>query len=250
METLTGKKVLIGLSGGINSMAVLCWLKESGMVPSELHLFYAHFKEHSPGTFDFVAAGVEFARQHFPAVTAVVTDNSILQYFESIKMILHPARGLCSWQLKIEPINKYAFDNDIKIDLVGYVQHELKKRAGKQQAGLQRDLFSLEKFYPIGRFTDEWCFEIVDRCIGWHPAIYDIKDSEGKRVFKHNNCLPCKNMYPEDLQAIREHYPGYFAAAMQTSEKLKAYWGRDADAFYSEFGRELGQDSTCSHCKW
>ena len=49
MEHLNGQKILVGLSGGINSAAVLCHLKESGIMPSELHLFYVHFKEHSPG---------------------------------------------------------------------------------------------------------------------------------------------------------------------------------------------------------
>ena len=47
-ESLSNEKVLIGLSGGINSMAVLCQLVESGVKPKELHLFYCHFEEHSP----------------------------------------------------------------------------------------------------------------------------------------------------------------------------------------------------------
>lgn len=47
-----GEKIMIGLSGGINSMAVLCWLGElpEANRPDELHLFYADFKEHSPDT--------------------------------------------------------------------------------------------------------------------------------------------------------------------------------------------------------
>ena len=51
-------KVMIGLSGGINSMAVLVWLAQYELRPKELHLFYAHFEEHSPGTLEFVLAGV------------------------------------------------------------------------------------------------------------------------------------------------------------------------------------------------
>jgi tRNA(Ile)-lysidine synthase TilS/MesJ len=44
----SNQKVLIGLSGGINSMAVLCCLAlyPDELKPKELHLFYAHFDEH------------------------------------------------------------------------------------------------------------------------------------------------------------------------------------------------------------
>jgi 3'-phosphoadenosine 5'-phosphosulfate sulfotransferase (PAPS reductase)/FAD synthetase len=246
------KKIMIGLSGGINSMAVLCWLVESGMKPKELHLYYAHFEEHSPDTFQFVADGIRYARKHFPIVIVKITKNSILRYFEKVKMILHPARGLCSFQLKIEPINRYAAEFEIDVDLIGYVKHELKRRAGNQQKNLsQPNMFhNLEKHYPIGDFSDEWCFEIVKKHIGWYPKIYDIRDESGKRVFKHNNCLPCKNMYPKDLSAIRTHFPKFFDNAMKTSEKLKKHWGRDSAEFYTEFGRELGQESTCNTCKF
>lgn len=68
MIHLQNKKVLIGISAGINSAAILCHLKESGIIPSELHLFYAHFIEHSPDSFQFVADLVRFARKHFPNV--------------------------------------------------------------------------------------------------------------------------------------------------------------------------------------
>lgn len=247
---LNNEKVLIGISGGINSMAVLCWLVESGIKPKELHLFYAHFEEHSPDTFKFVADGIRYAKKHFDNVKVKITRNSILRYFEHVKMILHPARGLCSFQLKIEPINRYAFENDIKIDLVGYVKHELKRRGEGQKKNITPTLFSLSKFYPIGSFTDDWCFEIVKKHLGWYPAIYDIRDEKGKRVFKHNNCLPCKNMYPHELLAIREYYPDYFKKAMETSNKLKSHYGRNADEFYTTFGRELGQESTCQNCVW
>lgn len=241
---------MLGLSGGINSQAILCLMVEQGIKPSELHIFYAHFWEHSPDTFQFVADGIRYARLHFPCVVVKFTKNSILNFFDEIKMVLHPARGLCSYRLKIAPAAQYAFDNEIKIDLVGYVKHELKKRMGKQQKNLNRDLFAIEKYYPIGEFTDAWCFEIVDRHIGWHPAIYDIVDENGDRVFSHNNCLPCKNMDMDDLKAVKKHYPVYHSRAMQTSKKLKAYYGRDKAAFYTTFGRDLGQDSTCKDCVW
>jgi len=45
------KRVMIGLSGGINSMAVLCWLIEQEDKPKDIWLFYAHFEEHSPNEF-------------------------------------------------------------------------------------------------------------------------------------------------------------------------------------------------------
>lgn len=123
---------MIGLSGGINSMALLCWLKRSGIQPSELHLFYAHLSEHSPETFPFVKAGIKYARAHFQNVFVKVTRNSALAFFESQNMIPHPMVGACSRVLKISPMNAYAFDNDIHMDLVGYVRHEVKRRASKQ----------------------------------------------------------------------------------------------------------------------
>lgn len=244
------EKVLIGLSGGINSMAVLCWLKESGLQPKELHLFYAHFEEHSPDTLAFVEAGMKYAERHFNNVKTKITYNSIIEWFEQQKMIPHPMVSPCSRILKIEPIAAYSFDNAIKYDLVGYVKHELKRRAGRQQKNIQSDLFSLEKHYPIGEFTDEWCFEIVDRNIGWHPKIYDIKDENGKRLFKHNNCLPCKNMTVEEMEIVKEYYPELHQKAMDLSVRLQKYWGRDADKFYSTFGRDLGQPTTCETCRW
>lgn len=275
---LNGEKVLIGLSGGINSMALLCWLIESGIKPSELHLFYAHFAEHSPDTFQFVADGIRYARKHFPCVKVKITRNSVLDFFEKENMIPHPQNSPCSKRLKIEVINDYAFNNDIKIDLVGYVKHELKRRAEKQRKNVVNDLFSLRKFYPIGSFTDNWCFEIVDKHIGWHPAIYDLRWNDAgfidylnellpslpqnvqyditrhlgtdKRVFKHNNCLPCKNQYSYEIIAIKYFYIEYYQKAMKTAAKIKRYIGRDSDEFYATFGRDLGQESTCESCVW
>lgn len=278
MNHLNGQKILIGLSAGINSMAILCHLKEQNIQPSELHLFYAHFSEHSPDSFKFIIAGVRFARKHFENVSFRMERNSIIDWFENNKMIPHPANSPCSRILKIERINKYAFENGIGIDLVGYVKHELKRRSDRQQKNKETNLFSLDKQYPIGSFTDEWCFDIVKQNIGWYPAIYDLKwndlgfinwvDSnkhkwsdeiqveiltrigKDKRVFKHNNCLPCKNMYTHELIAIEYFYFSYYKNAMDLSSRLKLYWGRDKDIFYSTFGRDLGQESTCGNCVW
>lgn len=250
MQDYNGENILIGLSGGINSAAVLCWLIESGIQPKELHLYYAHFKEHSPDTFPFVKALIRYARGHFKCVKVKVTRNSVIDYFRQQKMIPHPTASPCTRKLKIEPIVTYAFRNQIKIDLVGYVKHELVRRSSKQQANLQQDLFSLQKHYPIGAFSDEWCFEIVKKHIGFYPAIYDIRDSKGRRIFKHNNCLPCKNMYPEDIEMVKIYFPWHYLQAIKLSSDLTSYWGRDEAEFYSTFGKDLGQDTTCEQCKW
>lgn len=272
------ENVLLGLSGGINSMALLCWLVESGIQPKNLFIFYADFEEHSPGTFEFVEAGVAYAKKHFPRVHVRITRNSVIQYFREQNMIPHPANSPCSKKLKIDGANSYAFENDVKIDLVGYVRHELKRRGERQSKNAPVDLFSLRKDYPIGDFTDEWCFEIVEKHIGWFPDLYkhhwddpefmkfveenlhrfddlqqnQIRKKLGKhiRVFKHNNCLPCKNMYPWEILCIEYFYPSHYKKAMQLSSDLERYWGRSDDDFYFTFGRELGQDSTCTTCKF
>lgn len=247
---MENQKILIGLSGGINSMAVLCWLIEAKQQPKELHLFYAHFKEHSHDTFTFVKEGIRLARKHFSNVKVKITRNSIIEYFEREKLIPHPARSPCTIKLKIEPIEKYCFENQIDIDLIGYVKEELKRRANRQKKHLQNKMFEAQKAYPIGDFTDKWCFEIVYKYIGWHPAIYDIKNENGDRLFKHNNCLPCKNMYPEDIENVKTHYFYHYQKAIELSSKLSSFWGRNEDEFYMKFGRDLGQDSSCEYCKY
>ena len=131
------------------------------------------------------------------------------------------------------------------------MKHELKRRGERQQKVMQVDMFTPEKHYTIGSFTDEWCFEIVKKHIGWYPKIYDIKDENGKRIFSHNNCLPCKNMNPKDFAAVAEYYPDHYVKALQLSQELKKFWGRSEDDFYFTFdGRELGQPSTCNDCRW
>lgn len=241
----TDEKVLIGLSGGINSMAVLCWLKETGEQPRELHLFYSHMQEHSPDTFRFVADGIRFARKHFSCVVAQIERHSVLAYFNRHKMIPHPARSTCSYWLKIKPMEDYCQRHDIKIDLVGFVKHEHRRIARMElhQGGDNRP----KKSFPIAAFDDEWCFSIVERNIGWYPAIYHIKEN-GKRVFRHNNCLPCKNMSIGDLLKVAKYYPTYMERANELSNNLKAYWGRSAQAYYTQFGREDYEAAPCQHC--
>ena len=187
------QKVLIGLSGGINSMAVLCWLASypNQYKPKELHLFYAHFEEHSPDTLPFVIAGLEYAEKQFEKVIYTQTNNSVLDFFREQKMIPHPTIAPCTRVLKIELMMKYANENQIHIDLVGYVKEE--GRRIKNMHSKNPDT-KTTKGFPISNKQNEWCFEIVKKEIGWYPKIYDIKDSSGNRIFPHNNCLPCKNM--------------------------------------------------------
>lgn len=243
--------VLIGLSGGINSMAVLCWLAEQKEKPTEVHLFYAHFKEHSPDTFQFVADGIRFARTQFEKVFVQISKNSVLDFFREQHFIPHPKASPCSIKLKIIPIENYCAAHGIKIDLIGYVKHELKRRGGRQQNSINESLFSAVKKYPIGEFTDEWCFDIVEKYIGWYPFIYTIKDENGKRIFKHNNCFPCKNMDMEELKDVEKYLPEHHLAAVKLSADISRYWGRDGNEYYFTFVRPfIGQDSTCEYCKF
>lgn len=242
------KIVLLPQSAGINSAAVYCWLLESGMKPKELHIYYAHFAEHSPDSFQFVADIIRHARKNFDNVRVRITSNSVLRFFREQKMIPHPMSSPCSRLLKIVPMIEYSALNSIQIDLVGYVKSE-QKRIKKMREAHGNDMF-LTKGTPIADQDDEWCFEIVKKHIGWYPAIYDIRDEKGKRVFHHNNCLPCKNMYVKDMKLIEQYYPEYMAAAVQLSEELGAYWGRNAETYYTTFGREDYEPAQCEVCSF
>lgn len=249
------KEVLLGLSGGINSMAVLCWLSkcQPEYFPKTLHLFYAHLTEHSPDTFRFVAAGVRFARQVFPSVKFRMVRGSVIQFFEKEKLIPHPTISPCTRKLKLQPMERYVEENGITDNVVGYVKGEANRRAKRMADRTGSDLSDVKwngvsvKF-PISSYENEWCFQIVQSLIGWYPAIYDIRDSLGRRVFKHNNCLPCKNMDTGDLELVKQHFPEYFQKAMQLTKILNRHWGAKADPFYSTFGREPWQKAECEHC--
>lgn len=241
-------KVMIGLSGGINSMAVLVWLANYELKPKELHLFYAHFEEHSPGTLEFVLAGVEYAKRNFETVIYKQTNNSVLDYFKEQKMIPHPTAAPCTRFLKIEPMVTYAFENGITVDLVGYVRTE-KRRVKNMQSKGADNLF-MSKQFPILQQDNEWCFDVVKKGIGFYPAIYDIRNAKGKRVFTHNNCLPCKNMQIDDFEEVKEFFPDYWQKAMDLSTELQKYWGRSENEFYTTFGRpDLGlEKQPCEVC--
>lgn len=237
-------KIMVGLSGGINSMAVLVWLSlyPEQLKPKELHLFYAHFEEHSDDTEQFVLDGVEYAKKHFKTVFYTQKNNSVLEFFRQQKMIPHPMLSPCTHVLKITPMLEYMVEHQIVFDLVGYVRTE-KRRIFRMAEHLGEEVTDssikkgdIYKHFPIANFDDTWCFDIVKKHIGWYPAIYDIKDKNGKRVFKHNNCLPCKNFNQKDFENTREYYPDKAEKAEELAVELDQYWGRNKN------------DAMCQHC--
>lgn len=238
-EDYAERKVLIGLSGGINSAAVLCHLGEScpkDRHPKELHLFYAHLSEHSPDTFRFVKDCIHYARAKFPLVFVRITRSSILRYFEAEKIIPHPTVSPCSIDLKIAPMMAYAEAHGLDCQLVGFVRHEMKRlrrQKAKDPQGFSR--------YPIQHWTDEDCLSFVKAVIGWYPAIYDIKE-KGRRVFTHNNCLPCKNMHLYQIEAARRYYPDQIERAEAMAARIGSYWGRAEE-------RETEDVWVCDNCE-
>jgi 3'-phosphoadenosine 5'-phosphosulfate sulfotransferase (PAPS reductase)/FAD synthetase len=245
----SNQKVLIGLSGGINSMAVLCCLAlyPDELKPKELHLFYAHFDEHSPDTLPFVIAGLAYAETKFLNVIYSQTNNSVLEFFREQKMIPHPIIAPCTRALKIEPMMKYAKENGIDVDLVGYVKEESRRIRNMHKKNPET---KTTKAFPIANKENEWCFQIVKKEIGWYPKIYDIKNPDGSRMFPHNNCLPCKNMQSSDFDKVKLHFPEYWQKAIDLSNELEKHWGRDKTEFYTKFGRDsLGTDTQpCEVC--
>lgn len=236
-EDYSDRRVLIGLSGGINSAAVLCHLGENcprDRHPKELHLYYAHFIEHSPDTFRFCKDLIHYARKRFRDVRVRVTRNSVLKYFKSEGIIPHPTVSPCTINLKIVPMQRYAEQAGIDCQLVGFVRHEM-RRINRQK---KKDLNGFSK-YPIQHWTDEDCLSFVKSVIGWYPAIYDIREN-GKRVFAHNNCLPCKNMHVYQIEAARKYYPGYIERAEATAREMGSYWGR---------AEEISKVIVCDACE-
>lgn len=277
------KRVMIGLSGGINSAAVLVYLAEKvEYKPKDIYLFYAHFDEHSSDTEKFVHDLVAYARTKFENVHFTQTQNSINEFFTIQKMIPHPMAAPCTRMLKIEPAAVFMETNKIDIDLVGYVRNE-QRRIDNQQKRLLDELKDTKQ-YPIKHMTNENCFDLVKEHLGWYPAIYDLMwtDSrivefveqhkcdipekhykilmkyakrgygykkENLRVFQHNNCLPCKNMQTWEFYIVKCFFPDYFEKAMQTAADIskitgkETYWGRNADELNSN-----GKSAACTFC--
>jgi hypothetical protein len=241
---LKEKRVLIGLSGGINSMAALVYLGAEYPIeyrPRQIWLYYAHLDEHSPDTMRFVRDGIAWAEQHCDMVhSKIERAGSVLDFFERENIIPHPIISPCSEHLKFGPMAKYADENQIEVDLIGFIRTEKNRIRRQQKRGAEG------KIYPISHLSDQDCFDLVDQYIGWHPAIYDIRDEAGKQVFLHNNCLPCKNMQGRldgcsatgDFLDVQKHYPEYFQRARDLSVRMGAYWGREA-----------GFDGHCKLCE-
>jgi 3'-phosphoadenosine 5'-phosphosulfate sulfotransferase (PAPS reductase)/FAD synthetase len=235
-------KVLVPLSGGINSAAVLCALGEhypAELKPLELHLYYSHLKEHSPDTFPFVADLIRYARRRFVTVKATVTRASVNKFFLKENFIPHPTISPCSEHLKFGPMQRYDVDNQIDLVLIGFVKHEFRRYARAQRRSSLKG--RTKDCYPLLSWSDDDCFAIVKEVIGWYPAIYDIRWTEqdasvglcrsfevGRRVFTHNNCLPCKNMTSRQFQMVGRHFPKHAQTATEIAAQIPgAYWGRD-----------------------
>lgn len=112
-------------------------------------------------------------------------------------------------------------DRNLDIELIGYINTDLRRF---------RTLSAKESHvrFPVLEWSKQDCLDYVKKTIGWYPAIYDIKDESGKDVFSHNNCLPCKNMHPKQLQNVARYFPEYAERAKETADKIPgAYWGRE-----------------------
>lgn len=295
-EDFSDEKVGLGISGGINSAAVAVWLATwpEELKPKELHIFYCHFEEHSPDTFAFVKDIIRFCKKNFKKVFVKITRNSVIRFFEEQHMIPHPSVSPCTRLLKVIPMHEYMILHGITIDLVGYVREEIRrvknmaKKTNNEVDGRSVQMQDVKKLFPISDKTNEWCFSIVKKFIGWYPKIYSlrwndkafiafmvanlhrvskesqltIKTKLGKRqrVFGHNNCLPCKNMQEDDYLAVEYFYNWYYIKSILLSQRLKADWGRIVKGeksiedlqFHMDFGRteqETGyKKQSCGVC--
>jgi len=265
------KKVMIGLSGGINSAAALVYLcEEVDELPEDIYLYYSHLKEHSPDTKDFVLACVEYAKKHFKNVIFETSDNSMTEYCRNeFKGIPQPKITPCTKFLKLMQMTNFMEKHSIELDIVGYVRHEYSRMQRQIDRGVKN------KDYLIAHLSDEDCFSIVKKHIGWYPDIYKLKWDDNRisealekwgselhpkqyntiskyhnqgynnmrksyRVFKHNNCLPCKNMHQWEIFLIRIFYPDYYKVAKDLEIELDSYWGRAEEI--------LDENSDCAIC--
>lgn len=234
-DDLSDKKVLIGISGGINSAGLLCYLASVYPIefrPKEIYLFYAHFSEHSPDTGRFAIACIRYALNNFSCVHWKITFNSVLRFFMEKKFIPHPMFSPCSEHLKYIPMQDYRIANNIDYDLIGFVKTERSRINRQIRKGIEY------KKYPIAHLSDIDCLLIVDREIGWHPMIYDISNGKHGYAFQHNNCLPCKNMSAEQIRLTRKYYPEYMKKADKLAAELGSYWGRE------------DTDGACGYCNF
>lgn len=236
---LKHQRTMIGLSGGINSAALLCYMAKyypAKLRPQQVFLYYAHLDEHSPDTFDFVQACCDYAKRHFAKISITITRNSVLDCFRQQKYIPHPKQSPCTLSLKIKPIAIWQKKNQIDIDLIGYIASEKRRKFR-----LLKQKKPVKLSFPIIHFKEGDCFRLVRGEIGWYPAIYDIREA-GKPVFKHNNCIPCKNWHgvltsefaTRDFLKAQKYYPDYIARAQILCRDLKQYWGRPDEGLIKE----------------
>lgn len=217
----------LGISAGINSAALLCYLATvhpASKRPKTLLMYYAHLREHSPESVKFVADCVRYARRHFSVVKFGMSRASVVDFFETEKFIPHPTVSPCTAHLKVIPMEKWSDANGSTMDLIGFIEEERRRIV----RAVNRDKEGRARF-PIAHMNEAECYEIVDREIGWHPSIYDIRNENGGRVFKHNNCLPCKNMTKSQLESVATHFPEYWERAAAMAERIGNYWGRPTD---------------------
>lgn len=248
---LSDKRAFLPISGGINSAAVLCYLATihpEHLRPKEVFSFYAHLKEHSPDTVPFVRAVVTYGKKHFEQFHFKLSVGSVNALWKRKNMVAHPMLSPCTEWLKLIPMMQYKAEIDADIDLMGYVWHERKRMERQQGRAATPDKYA----YPIINYSDEDCFALVKQEIGWYPAIYDIRDGQGNRVFRHNNCLPCKNMQGNLLSdgtatkhyaAVQHHYPAYYQQALETTREIEARTGKP-----TYWGRKMEDDSTDTGC--
>jgi 3'-phosphoadenosine 5'-phosphosulfate sulfotransferase (PAPS reductase)/FAD synthetase len=191
---------------------------------------------------DFVLDGVKYAYNKFNnekyRIFVKITHQSMREFCLDNKMIPHPTNSACSRLMKREPMYNYFTENNLDVDLVGYVREEAQKRVLRARS--YNNDQSKNKSYPITTLTDKDCEFICEREIGWIPEIYKIKNNEGKRIFKHNNCLPCKNMHDKEMKEVKKHYPGYYENALSLAKEMGQHWGR----------KEEIDELICPTCDW
>ena len=254
--TFEGERVGPGLSGGINSAAVLVYLSQMKNKPKDLYLFHTNLLEHSSDTLLFVNACLAYAKEHFNVIYEQ-QDHSLFAFFESSKMIPHPMVSPCTRILKVIPMAEFKAKHGITIDLVGYVREEKNRITRQLRAAKGED----RKAYLISHLQNEDCFKLVKKALGWYPWIYDILwtderiknyvelcrrnerddpafaviekySNQGhgyrkqKRVFAHNNCLPCKNFQAWQYEIMALFYPDRAHEAQELAKRIGSHWGR------------------------
>lgn len=150
----------------------------------------------------------------------------------------------------------YMAEMGITHNPIGYVHGEAARRGGNMAKRTKTTFGTVEEKgikiqFPISEYDDEWCFNVVKQAIGWYPAIYDIRNVKGARVFGHNNCLPCKNMNVRQLADVETHFPDYMARARDTESAVGRHLGRDEVAYYAQFGkheRDPNAGTPCGMC--